>query len=245
MTKEGLQFPQFYVTAAGECPYLPGHEERKVFTELTGFDSTSLNDALGRVGFRRSQGVAYRPACENCSACISVRVVAKEYKPSKSMKKVLKINRDIKVNILPPEVTKEQYYLLNQYLNSRHSDGSMVDMSFEEYKEMVESSTVSTHLIEFRRMIDDKLMGVALTDEMSDGLSMVYSFFDPTETDRGLGNFLILKHIEYCQEHNHPYIYLGYWIQDSPKMAYKARFEPIEKLGPNGWKVIKKRINHF
>ena len=239
MTQQGLQFPQFYVTAAGECPYLPGREERKVFTELTGFDAKSLNESLSRVGFRRSQGVAYRPACDNCSACISVRVVVADFEPSKSMRKVLKRNQDMHFSTHPPIVTQEQYELLRRYLGSRHSDGSMVDMSFEEYKEMVESSTVDTYLIEYRRIIDNELYAVALTDHMSDGLSMVYSFFDPEAENRGLGNYLILKHIEYCRDHNIPYLYLGYWVQESQKMAYKSRFGPMEMLGPAGWSAFK------
>lgn len=239
MTQQGLQFPQFYVTAAGECPYLPGKEERKVFTELTGFDANALNEALSRVGFRRSQGVAYRPACENCSACISVRVIAKDFEPSKSMKKVLKRNQDLQHTIHPPIVTQEQYELLRRYLGSRHGDGSMVDMTFEEYQEMVESSTVNTNLIEYRKIIDNELYAVALTDHMSDGLSMVYSFFNPDIENRGLGNYLIIKHIQYCQDNNIPYVYLGYWVEESQKMAYKARFGPLEMLGPAGWSAFK------
>ena len=195
MTQQGLQFPQFYVTAAGECPYLPEQEERKVFTELAGFDAHSLNEALSRVGFRRSQSVAYRPACENCSACISVRVITKDFAPSKSMRKVLKRNQNLKETHTPAVVTEEQYDLLRRYLGSRHGEGSMVDMTFDEYKEMVESSTVQTFLIEYRRILDDKLCAVALTDQMSDGFSMVYSFFDPDDESLGLGNYLILKHI--------------------------------------------------
>ena len=239
MTQQGLQFPQFYVTAEGECPYLPDRLERKVFTELTGFDASSLNDALSRVGFRRSQGVAYRPACEKCAACISVRVIATNYSPSKSMKKVIKNNRDISFSIQPAIATQEQYTLLMQYLNSRHSDGSMVDMTFEEYREMVESSTVNTNIIEYRKFIDNKLLAVALTDQMSDGLSMVYSFYNPHEVARGLGNYIIVRHIEYCQDHNIPYVYLGYWVKESPKMAYKSRFRPLEMLGPDGWSLYK------
>ncbi len=242
MTQQGLQFPQFYVTAAGECPYLPGREERKVFTELTGFDANALNEALGRVGFRRSQAVAYRPACENCSACISVRVLTKDFLPSKSMKKVLKRNQDLYYAMQPAKVTQEQFELLRRYLGSRHGEGSMVDMTFEEYQEMVESSTVNTYLVEYRKFIDNALYAVALTDHMSDGLSMVYSFFNPEVETRGLGNYLILKHIQYCQENNFPYVYLGYWVQESQKMAYKSRFSPMEMLGPSGWSALKQSL---
>ncbi len=238
MTQQGLQFPQFYVTAAGECPYLPDREERKVFTELTGFDANALNEALSRVGFRRSQGVAYRPACEGCSACISVRVVTKDFKPSKSMRKILKRNLDLQEDAHSPLVTQEQYDLLVRYLASRHSDGSMVDMTYDEYKEMVESSMVETYLVEYRRIIDNKLCGVALSDKMSDGMSMVYSFFDPEEEARGLGNYLILKHILYCQSQGLPYVYLGYYIKNSPKMSYKSRFSPMQQLGPHGWSEL-------
>lgn len=238
MTDQGLQFPKFYVTAPSPCPYLDGKTERKVFTELRGPDAVALNEALGRVGFRRSQSVVYRPACENCSECISVRVRAQEFTPTKSQKKVLRLNSDLLAETRPPITTDEQYDLLKEYLNTRHSDGSMADMTAEEYRDMVEASPVSTVLIEYRRVIDKQLMAVALTDELTDGLSMIYSYFSTDDPKRGLGTHIILDHISRVRQANQPHVYLGYWVKNSPKMNYKGRFKPLEKLGPNGWQDV-------
>jgi len=235
MTDQGLQFPKFYVTAPSPCPYLDGKTERKVFTELRGPDAAALNEALGRVGFRRSQSVVYRPACEGCSECVSVRVRAKDFRLSRSHRRVARANADLKSEIRPPLVTDEQYDLLQAYLNTRHSDGTMADMTADEYRDMVETSPVPTILIEYRRAIDHKLMAVALTDELSDGYSMIYSFFDTSEPNRSLGTHLILDHINRARAANHPHVYLGYWVKNSPKMNYKGRFRPLERLGQNGW----------
>lgn len=235
MTNEGLQFPRFYVTAPSPCPYLEGKIERKVFTELNGPDSISVNEALSRIGFRRSQSVAYRPACENCSACISVRVLATEFTSSKSQRRILKSNADIASTVVPPQITDEHYELLASYLTARHKDGSMADMTMEDFKEMVESSTVHTVLIEYRQIVDNHLIGLALTDDHSDGLSMVYSLFEPGHSKRSMGNYMILDHIARAQSVMKPYVYLGYWIEDSRKMSYKDKFQPLEKLGPDGW----------
>jgi len=235
MTDQGLQFPKFYVTAPSPCPYLDGKTERKVFTELRGPDAAALNEALGRVGFRRSQSVVYRPACEGCSECVSVRVRAKDFRLSRSHRRVARANSDLKSEVRPPLVTDEQYDLLQAYLNTRHADGTMADMTADEYRDMVETSPVPTILVEYRRAIDGKLMAVALTDELSDGYSMIYSFFDTSEPHRSLGTHLILDHINRARSANHPHVYLGYWVKSSPKMSYKGRFRPLERLGQNGW----------
>lgn len=240
MTDQSLQFPRFYVTAPSPCPYLPGKEERKVFTELKGQDAESLNDALSRVGFRRSQSVAYRPACEGCAACISVRVVAAAFQPSKSMRRVEKRNADLVVLERTPVGKVEQFSLLRRYLRARHPDGGMAEMDFEEFSEMVENSPVNTSLVEYRTPKDDpwapgKLVGCTLSDEMSDGLSMVYSFFDPDCPRPSLGTAMIIDHIRRANRRQLGYVYLGYWIRGSQKMAYKAQFKPLERLGPEGW----------
>jgi len=245
MTNQGLQFPKFFVTAPSPCPYLEGKTERKVFTELRGPDAAALNEALGRVGFRRSQSVVYRPACENCSECISVRVRAMDFRARRSHKKILKLNSDLKAEVRPPQTTEEQYALLKEYLQTRHGDGSMADMTAEEYKDMVESSPVSTVLVEYRRVLDNKLMAIALTDELSDGFSMIYSCFNTEDPKRSLGTYIILDHIARARYANHPHVYLGYWVKDSPKMNYKARFHPLEKLGPDGWSEVKRPVNTF
>ena len=173
MTDQGVQFPKFYVTAASPCPYIDGQEERKVFTELKGPDAAALNEALGKVGFRRSQTVVYRPACEACAECVSVRVLVPSYRPSRSLRRIAKLNSDLISEVRPAVATDEQYDLLSRYLSERHSDGSMAGMTREEFGEMVESSPVNTMSIEYRRALTKELVAVALTDQMTDGLSMV------------------------------------------------------------------------
>lgn len=235
MTEQGIQFPKFYVTAASPCPYIEGQEERKVFTELRGPEAAALNEALGKVGFRRSQTVVYRPACENCAECVSVRVQADAYRPSRSQRRIAKLNSDLTAEVKPPVASDEHFDLLTRYLGKRHADGSMAGMSKEEFTDMVESSPVQTVSIEYRKAMTKELVAVALTDELSDGLSMVYSFFDPANDKRSIGTYLIHDHIMRSQRANQPYVYLGYYVKGSPKMSYKARFKPLERLGPNGW----------
>lgn len=235
MTDQGIQFPKFYVTAPSACPYLEGLEERKVFTELRGPDASALNEALGKVGFRRSQTVVYRPACENCSQCISVRVRCHEYEPSRSIRRIVKQNNDIVAEVRPPVATKEQYELLTRYLDTRHGDGSMAGMSYGEYQDMADTSPVQTVLVEYRHALTRELKAVALTDELSDGLSMVYSFFAPEESKRSFGTYIVHDHAVRAKASNQPYVYLGYYVKNSRKMSYKARFKPLDQLGPNGW----------
>jgi leucyl-tRNA---protein transferase len=241
LTREPRDAPQFYLTAPSACPYLPKREERKVFTHLIGRRAPALNDTLTQSGFRRSQTIAYRPACENCRACISVRVKVDEFRPSKSMRRVLRCNWDIVSGVVQTEPTSEQYALFRAYLDARHGDGGMADMTVLDYSMMVEDSHVETQLIEYRALdLDERgpLAGVCLTDVLADGLSMVYSFYEPEEEKRSLGTFMILDHIERAREFGLPHVYLGYWVQGSRKMAYKARFLPQERLGMNGWERV-------
>jgi leucyl-tRNA---protein transferase len=235
-----FRFPRFFVTSPAPCPYLPGRTERKVFTELTGQHAGELNDALGRIGFRRSQGVAYRPSCVECSACVSVRVVAGEFQPSATHRKMLRRHRDLEVTACKPWATDEQYELLRRYLKRRHPDGGMVGMDESDFSDMVEQSPVKTYMIEYRESPSEgrpgRLLGACLTDQQADGLSMIYSFFEPDDAARsGLGTYIILDHIVRAGRAGLPYVYLGYWVENSRRMAYKARFRPLERLGPNGW----------
>ncbi|MDP8993816.1 MAG: arginyltransferase [Pseudomonadota bacterium] len=236
-----FRFPRFFVTTPAPCPYLPGRTERKVFTELSGAHAGELNDALGRIGFRRSQNVAYRPSCIDCSACISVRVVAEEFQPSAGQRRVLRRNADLEVTACKPWTTEEQYALLRRYLEARHPDGGMVDMDESDFSDMVEQSPVRTFLVEYREPSSHgrpgRLVGACLTDQQSDGLSMIYSFFEPDDGGRsGLGTYIILDHIVRAARAGLPYVYLGYWVEEAKRMAYKARFRPLEKLGPTGWR---------
>ncbi|APF37288.1 Arginyl-tRNA--protein-N-Asp/Glu arginylyltransferase [Chelatococcus sambhunathii] len=244
MTTQPRDAPQFYLTAPSACPYLPGREERKVFTHLIGRRAAEINDILTQGGFRRSQTIAYRPACEHCKACVSVRIVVDAFRPGRNLKRVLRANADLAGAMGEPIPTSEQYSLFRHYLEARHSDGGMVDMTMLDYAMMVEDSHVPTRLVEYRRRGPDTgingrgtgdLVGVALTDVLGDGLSMVYSFYDPDDGERSLGSFMILDHIAKARRLGLPYVYLGYWVEGSRKMAYKARFLPQERLYPQGW----------
>lgn len=236
-----FRFPRFFVTSPSPCPYLPDRQERKVFTELTGPHATELNDALGRIGFRRSQGVAYRPSCANCTACVSVRVVNHEFLPSATQKKLLKRNGDLEVTACRAWATDEQFQLLRRYLSARHPGGGMAGMDEDDYADMVEHSPVNSLIVEYREPARNgrrgKLVGACLTDRQADGLSMIYSFFAADDEDRqGLGNFIIMDHILRARDAGLPYVYLGYWVKGSARMAYKTRYQPLEVLGPAGWR---------
>ncbi|UIP06517.1 arginyltransferase [Erythrobacter sp. SDW2] len=238
-----VRFPRFFVTSPAPCPYLPGKTERKVFTELKGPHADQLNEALGRIGFRRSQTVAYRPSCLDCRACVSVRVVANQFAPSSSQKRALKRNSDLIRIECRPWATSEQFDLLRSYLASRHPEGGMSAMEEMDFADMVEHTPVSTMVIEYREPTETgepgRLVGACLTDRQGDGLSMIYSFYDPDHADRvGLGNYIILDHIRLAGEMGLPYVYLGYWVEGSGRMNYKIRYRPMEKLGPHGWQRI-------
>jgi arginine-tRNA-protein transferase len=235
-----FRFPRFFVTNPSPCPYLPGRSERKVFTELSGDNASELNDALGRIGFRRSQNVAYRPSCADCSACVSVRVVAGEFKPNATQRKLIRRNSDLIVTACKPWSTEEQFALLQRYLQSRHPGGGMTEMDEMDFADMVEQTPVDSQVIEYREPGIDgrvgKLVGACLTDRQSDGLSMIYSFFDSDHPTRpGLGNFIIMDHILRADAAELPYVYLGYWVDGSARMQYKIRYRPLEKLGRSGW----------
>ncbi|MCT8999029.1 arginyltransferase [Chelativorans intermedius] len=244
MTQQPTQSPQFFLTAPSPCPYLEGQYERKVFTHLVGDKASELNDLLTQGGFRRSQNIAYRPACETCRACVSVRILAQEFSPTRNMKRVMKRNADLIGTAHAAQPSSEQYSLFRAYLNARHRRGGMSDMTVLDYAMMVEDTHVDTRVIEYRRRGPDSfvtgrgegpLIAVALTDEMADGLSMVYSFYDPALEERSLGTFMILDHIRRAAAAGLPHVYLGYWVNGARKMAYKVRFRPQEHLGPNGW----------
>lgn len=235
-----IRFPRFFVTSPAPCPYLPGRTERKVFTELKGANAEQLNEALGRIGFRRSQTVAYRPSCLDCQACVSVRVAATEFKASATQRKNLRRNSDLIATECRPWATDEQFELLLKYLSVRHPEGGMAAMDEMDYADMVEHTPVSSYVIEYREPDENgepgRLVGACLTDRQGDGLSMIYSFYDPDYKERpGLGNYIILDHIRRANEEKLPYVYLGYWVEGSPRMQYKVRYRPLEKLGRNGW----------
>ncbi len=232
--------PQFYVTAPQPCPYLEGRMERKLFTSLQGEYAERLNDALSKQGFRRSQNVLYRPSCAECSACLSARIRVADFEPSRGLKRVARRNADLKREATSPWATEEQYALFRTYLDSRHADGGMADMDIFEFAAMIEETPIRSRVIEYSRQGEDgkELAAVCLTDVLDDGLSMVYSFYDPDLATDSLGTYVILDHVDIAREAGLPYVYLGYWVPGSPKMGYKARFPALEVYSGGTWQDI-------
>jgi arginine-tRNA-protein transferase len=232
----------FFLTAPSPCPYLSGRWERKVFTRLEPAEGPALNDALTHAGFRRSQSVLYRPACESCDACRSVRIDVANFQLNKRWNRILKRNGDLRREERDAEATAEQYALFRTYLESRHGDGDMAGMSFGEYVMMAEDGAQRTHIGEYRDPAD-RLVAAALTDTLKDGISLVYSFFDPDMAKRSLGAFMILDAVRQASDLGLPYVYLGYWVKGSAKMDYKADYQPLQLLTPGGWREFAEAAN--
>jgi leucyl-tRNA---protein transferase len=232
--------PQFYVTAPQPCPYLEGRMERKLFTALQGEYAVKLNDALSKQGFRRSQNVLYRPSCAECSACLSARIRVADFRPTKSQKRALRRNAQFRREATSPWATEDQYALFRAYLDSRHADGGMADMDIFEFAAMIEETPIRSRVVEYTEGMgaDRSLVAVCLTDVLDDGLSMVYSFYDPDLAKDSLGTYVILDHIEIAREAGLPYVYLGYWVPGSPKMGYKAKFPALEVYTGGVWQDL-------
>lgn len=227
--------PRFlFRTPPMPCPYLAGQVERHVFAEIAGPEAGGLYDRLSRAGFRRSHRVAYRPACPNCTACVPVRVDVRRNRLNRSQRRVLRDNTDLESTEVAAIATPEQFRLFQRYQRSRHGDGEMARMSFDDYRSMVEDSAVGTALTEMRGP-GGELVGACLFDRLNDGLSAVYSFFDPDQAARGLGTRAVLWLIDRARAERRPFVYLGYWIANSRKMAYKARFQPLQALSAGAW----------
>ncbi|WP_225030003.1 arginyltransferase [Xinfangfangia pollutisoli] len=235
--------PQFYVTAPQACPYLDGRTERKLFTALQGEHAQKLNDALSKQGFRRSQNVLYRPSCAECSACLSARIRVADFQPNRSQKRILKKNAALRRNATSPWATEEQFQLFRRYLDSRHADGGMADMDIFEFAAMIEETPIKSRVIEYTRPPREgergrPLVAVCLTDVFDDGLSMVYSFYDPDMAANSLGTQVILDHVAIAREAGLPFVYLGYWVPGSRKMGYKAGFDALEIYKAGHWQPI-------
>ena len=235
--------PQFYVTAPQPCPYLAGRMERKLFTALQGDNAERLNDALSKQGFRRSQNVLYRPSCAECTACLSARIRVADFVPNRSQRRTIRRNGDLRRDATSPWATEDQYALFRRYLDSRHSDGGMADMDIFEFAAMIEETPVKSRVVEYTAPPRDPggrrvLTAVCLTDVLDDGLSMVYSFYDPGRANDSLGTYIILDHIEIARRSGLPYVYLGYWVPGSRKMGYKAKFGSLEVYKGGRWQEI-------
>ncbi|GGH19897.1 arginine-tRNA-protein transferase [Cribrihabitans marinus] len=230
--------PQFYVTAPQPCPYLEGRMERKLFTALQGDGADQLNNSLSQQGFRRSQNVLYRPSCADCAACLSARIEVAAFEPKKNQKRTRRRNRHLQRRATSPWATDEQYDLFRTYLDARHADGGMADMDVFEFAAMIEETPIRSRVVEYTDTETGALTAVSLTDVLDDGLSMVYSFYDPDQPQNSLGTYMILDHIEIAREAGLPYVYLGYWVPGSPKMGYKAKFSGLEVYLRGTWHKV-------
>lgn len=241
--------PQFYVTAPQPCPYLDGRMERKLFTALQGDHAQRLNDTLSKQGFRRSQNVLYRPSCAECSACLSARIRVADFEPNRTQRRLMARNGGLRRNATSPWATEDQFALFRRYLDHRHADGGMADMDIFEFAAMIEETPIRSRVIEYTRPAEAgekgrTLAAVCLTDVFDDGLSMVYSFYDPDLTRMSLGTYLILDHVEIAREAKLPYVYLGYWVPGSRKMGYKAGFSALEIYKGGRWQEIGDPADH-
>lgn len=217
--------------------------ERKLFTALQGDTAETLNDSLSKQGFRRSQNVLYRPACADCTACLSARIRVADFQPTRSQRKAQNRNADLKRQASSPWATEEQYTLFRRYLDSRHADGGMADMDIFEFAAMIEETPVRSRVVEYTAEPAEgarhrPLAAVCLTDILDDGLSMVYSFYEPERTKRSVGTHVILDHVEIARDAGLPYVYLGYWVPGSPKMGYKSNFSALEIYKNDCWQDI-------
>ena len=221
-----------------------------MFTHLINQDAQKLHDALSHGGFRRSQNIAYRPACDGCTACVSVRVPVATFDWTRGFKRCVRRNRDLVARQIRASASSEQYSLFRSYIETRHDDGGMADMTVLDFSSMINESFVNTMLVEYRlpdgislagpEQRGGELIACSLVDRLEDGLSMIYSFYDPALKDRSLGTYMILDHLEFARKLGLSYVYLGYWVAGSEKMDYKARFLPQERLSSDGWNLYKK-----
>lgn len=236
-TVEQPRLSRFYSTDLAPCPYLPERKERRLVALVEADADDGRLDLLTEAGFRRSQGFLYKPVCPGCRACVPVRIDVAAFSPRRSFRRVLARNADLRWQELAAITSDEQFELFQRYLQHRHRDGGMVRMDRQAYRDMVELAPATTRVVEFRGA-DGVLVGVSLTDHVRSGLSGVYKFFAPEATPRSLGTFIILWHVERARALGLPFVYLGYWIRESRKMTYKARFTPLEQLDGAFWRPL-------
>ncbi|MBL8702532.1 MAG: arginyltransferase [Alphaproteobacteria bacterium] len=228
---------RFYYSAPAPCPYIDGRIERRIFADLSGPSAAFSYDLLSEAGFRRSLGFAYRPACPGCNACVPVRIPAREFEWSRHWRRVLRMNADVSIAWAPARATAEQYQLFQRYQAARHQDGDMARMDAGDFRTMIEVGAIDSAIAEMRDA-EGRLLGACLTDRMARGVSAVYTFFDPNEARRSLGTRAVLWLVEQSVIEGLDHVYLGYWIAESRKMAYKARFHPLEGLTRDGWQRL-------
>ncbi len=224
---------KFYLTPEHECSYLKDQEARTLFVDPRTALSTDSFARLTENGFRRSGDYVYRPHCEQCQACESLRVIAPLFEFSKYERRIWTKNLDLEANFSEPRFDQSHYALYERYIEARHQDGDMYPPSEEQYKNFLLTPFESAQFIEF--FLDGELVALSVVDRLTNALSAIYTFFDPELSKRSLGTFVILWQLNYCQVEKLDYLYLGYYIAQSHKMAYKKRFGPSERFRNNQW----------
>lgn len=219
------------------CPYLEDRVEQQLFMELGGPGAQDTFEHLSQYGFRRSHHIVYRPTCKGCESCIPVRIRVDDFEDKRRYRKIRNRNADLTLQDVGQMATQEQYRLFSRYVRSRHGDGDMASMTIRDYSNLVVASPVDTRLLEWRGE-DGTLLATCITDVLSDGFSAVYSFFNPDEDRRSLGNHMILSLVSLAKSVGNPYVYLGFWVPGSPKMHYKSGYRPLEGFHQGGWLEI-------
>jgi len=223
-----------YTTYPHRCSYLEGEEATTLFIDPRQSVDQTLYSNLSVLGFRRSGNHIYRPHCSHCNACIPARIPVDDFRPNRSQRRCLKRNGDLSVEVRPGIVgDDESYALYDRYIRERHADGDMYPPDRDQFESFLNDPWDCTEYLQVRH--DGRLVAVAVVDVMVDGLSAIYTFYDPNEDARSLGRFAILWQIERCRREGLPYVYLGYWIRNCRKMAYKADYQPLEVLVNNRW----------
>jgi len=226
---------QLYITTESPCSYFDDRMSCNLVPDPQLQINMPIYNQLIQHGFRRSGSYCYRPHCSACQACLACRIPVKDFKANRSQKRCLRTNQHLKLTTASAGFSEEYFALYRRYLNSRHRDGSMANPEKEDFKQFLYCKWSDTQFLEFR--LDSKLIALAVSDIVSDGVSAVYSFFDPGMTKNSLGTFCVLQQIKYAETLGLDYVYLGYWIEDHPKMHYKNNFKPLQLFKNEQWQI--------
>lgn len=224
---------RFFTTAAHPCSYLSDRQAVTLFADPEADMGPALFSQLSTMGFRRSGNYVYRPHCQGCQACVSVRVPVADFRPSRQQRRCWQRNADLRIRPVPAEWDERHYALYARYITARHADGDMYPPSPRQYREFLLSDWSRSQLLEI--LEGDRLLAVAVTDVLDDALSAVYTFFDPDAAARSLGTFAILSQLDWARRQGLRFLYLGYWVKQSARMSYKSRFRPLELLVQGEW----------
>ncbi len=229
----GPESIKLYHSHTHQCSYLPHKEARTLYLDQDAVLNKTAASRLAEMGFRRSGHFVYKPLCDQCTACVAARIPVKQFSPSRSQRRTWKKNKALTSTLSAPAYSDEIYSLYERYINARHRDGDMFPPDISQYTNFITACDASTFFLEIR--LEDQLVAVAVTDEYVNGLSAIYTFFDPQLDTLGLGVYSLLSQIELARTMNFDYLYVGYWIEGCPKMSYKTQYRPTELLLGDRW----------